>query len=406
MADVSEFEKDGEKAALVAAAIKDRKQTAGVDAVSVPVALRGTSTPVLSSSSWSDVLDFVPGLFEQDAEKQALVAAAIKDRKPDDITRVVDLQDLTVEVVVWVRAYNRAEFFLEDGKLWVLFRASGHTLLPQLERLQEFADGKRHREACAMFDFVVSKELLTLEETSDKSKLGIKARVDAFKPSRKRMIQVLFGAHFRKLQQTKKQAAVVAASAAAVKVSAAAACARLACAVVKEEVPASAEHVPSFPASVSTLMIRPKHNGFDGFAIDTLLKDQGLGSLVERTEDGRYKIKTNSVDKVKAEMLELAEVEEWSAEQVDAAKAFGKKRGDEEAQAAGQALNPREQLHAMDIIKACPSDELLRSFAHVVNSRQESLVQRGFQHSQNKKARKMAAVDEVKVEENEMAQPV
>jgi hypothetical protein len=204
---------------------------AGVDVVSVAVALRGTSTPVLSSSSWSDVLDFVPGLFEQDAEKQAQVAAAIRDKSEDVLRGHLDFQHLTVEVVAWVKSNRRACFFLEHGKLWVLFPATGHTLRPQLERLREFADGVIHGEACLMFDFVVSQKLLTHEEVFEKCKLGIKARVDAFKPSRKRMIQFLYGAHFRKLHQTKKQAAEVAA-AAAVGV-------RLARAGVKEQVQAS-----------------------------------------------------------------------------------------------------------------------------------------------------------------------
>lgn len=378
------------------------------------------AAPVLATVGWGASLKFLADLIV-DAEQRVLVEAALSRESESELTALVDLGGLTMEVVEWVKASIYAQFRVEHKKLVVFFRATGYKAAPSMSALEVHNASVAHKQASALLDFCFRRGVLEEADFADKkADHGIHALVRTFAPARMVKIQTLWTAHGR----AQKKAAERALAGRAKKEAAER---ELAGAVNKLEegeetgekgkdeaaAPVGAKKEPEDSGiGVTTVYLRPKLGSVGGCDIDGILKQQEVGTLVEKV-DGAYKVKTSSekLQKLRDFFGEVADVEERGPAEGSVARTFAQQRAEQERVAAVEALLPREQLQAMQLLASRASDPLMRGLAEglqVVSARREVLITRGEAIRADKKRRRDEAASELKEEEEDgaMAQPV
>ena len=107
------------------------------------------TAPVLANAGWKSVLEFVPGLIE-DEELKKRVQVALAAENDGEFAALVDLDGLSTEVVAWVQGSPHAHFKVDNApvKLVVFFRATGHKVRPiSLEALESYHQSTAHKRS-------------------------------------------------------------------------------------------------------------------------------------------------------------------------------------------------------------------------------------------------------------------
>lgn len=347
---------------------------------------------VFACHDWPEVLGFLPDL---DGEpRRGRLLHALNDRREDLVRAEVDLQMLSMEVVTWVAGCQYVEFVIEADKLFVMFFATGRIIYPLLEDLKGHLDGACHRKAAAFYDFCRLRELVSPNEFLAEGRKGAKSLVDQFPRARQNRIMIAWRRHQamakqkliaeQKLAQGALSCGKAVRGVADVVESVDDRCQPAACVKVEEGVAASGK-------VVFTVFLRPKMNSFDGSSVAEILADRDLGILVDKLVDGRYKVKTENLERLKEELSDVAEIEEQSMERSAAARSYAAKRQREESRAEEEALTPRETVRVMQFLSESRNDPIMRMLAegvHACNSRREGLVKRGVEKRSEKKQRR------------------
>jgi hypothetical protein len=142
---------------------------------------------------------------EKGEEKVAVQGAVVGERE-EALSGKVDLNCLSKEVVEWVNASRHAQFRVENRKLVVLFRATGHRSVPQLSALQTYEKGAAHEQASAQLDYCLQEGLV---EESDfagaQSEQGLRALISSFNTLRKVRVNRLLSNHGRARKRAASQ---------------------------------------------------------------------------------------------------------------------------------------------------------------------------------------------------------
>ena len=349
---------------------------------------------VLAEGNWPDHLGFLVPLF--DANKQPEVAAALRDKNTDRLLELIDLRQVSVEAIAWVKAESNADFVVEGGRrheLFVFFRPTGKKIPPHLHMLEEHSRSSDFQQACLLGQFLISRNFVSREELHVTD--GYTSLVGKFSNGKKNKFDMLWRKFL--VAQEKKKSELK----------------RIASSPKKEEEHPAGEVKLDKDApvqAVHTVFLRVKESSTSGSDIRSILAEKELGSLL--AGDGkRYKVKTSSLDKLKAEFSELADVEEEDEASAVVAKNFAMTRAQEEADAEKHCLRPRETLEAIRII-ASNRDPILRSLGGSLsfsNERLQKVMARGDTHREEKKRKRQEVLDEVKEEDGGdefMASPV
>ena len=380
------------------------------------------ATAVIATVGWGASLKFLADLIG-DAEEKALVEAALNRESESELTARVDLGGLTTEVLEWVQACDHVQFRVEHKKLIVFFLATGYKAVPVMSALQAHHASSAHKQASAFLDFCFQRGLLEQADFADKTAdRGVHVLVRTLAPARMIKIEALWTNHGR----AKKRAAERDLAGRAKKEATER---ELAGAVMKPEeceetgdkgkdeaaAPVGAKKEPKDSGmDVTTVYLRPKLGFLGGCDIDGILKQQEVGTLVEKV-DGAYKVKTSSekLQKIRDVFADIADVEEQNAAKGSVARTFAQQRAEQEREAEKEALHPREQLQAMQVFASRADDPVMRALAEGLQTssrRRELLITRGEVVRADKKRRRDEAASELKEEEEEedgaMAQAV
>ena len=192
-------------------------QSSGFDPHSRSSGCGGQSWYATGSSwhAWSDNYDKCDKLHQDypqhwkwegidNGEEKVSVQVPVGGERDEGFFGKVDLNCLSKEVVEWVNASRHAQFRVENRKLVVLFRATGHRSVPQLSALQTYEKGAAHVQASAQLDFCFQEGLVEESDfVGSQSEQGLHALISSFGTSRK----VRINAPLSHLGRARKRAA-------------------------------------------------------------------------------------------------------------------------------------------------------------------------------------------------------